>query len=286
MNNKGFAITTILYGTLILFSLLLVSMLGILSTYRGNLEKLIDNDNAARDIVTMTSQNESSYNGCRGLYCGEDGCEYKTSTGDCFEKTESDESTDNEEENDNVDTPNTSKPEFTYTGNSELIEEENGNWKIKFLSSGDLTVNQDISVEVFLVGAGGAGVCGTMSNYDTNTCPGGGGGYHEVFDTSISSGTTYTITVGQANGGKTVAFDVEAKGGGSGSVGSSNGYTGSGGSACYEFEEETGDILYSGRHSVSKETPPANTGRGGVNSGTWYGSVSGSSGIVIIRNVR
>ena len=51
MNNKGFAITTILYGVLILFCLLLGSMLGILSTYRGNLEKLIENNNGPRDII-------------------------------------------------------------------------------------------------------------------------------------------------------------------------------------------------------------------------------------------
>ena len=51
MNNKGFAITTILYGTLILFMLLLVSMLGILSTYKDRLSMLIDNNNGARDII-------------------------------------------------------------------------------------------------------------------------------------------------------------------------------------------------------------------------------------------
>ena len=51
MNNKGFAITTILYGTLILFLLLLVSLLGILSSYKNRLEKLIDNSNGARDII-------------------------------------------------------------------------------------------------------------------------------------------------------------------------------------------------------------------------------------------
>lgn len=51
MNNKGFAITTILYGTLILFLMLLVSMLGILSTYKDRLGKLIDSNNGARDIV-------------------------------------------------------------------------------------------------------------------------------------------------------------------------------------------------------------------------------------------
>ena len=78
MNNKGFAITTILYGTLILFSLLLVSMLGILSTYRENLEKLIENDNAARDIVTMKKQSVSAFENAtkRGLYCVGSECKY------------------------------------------------------------------------------------------------------------------------------------------------------------------------------------------------------------------
>ena len=53
MNNKGFAITTILYGTLILFCLLLISMLGILSTYKKNLEKLINATNGTRDIIKI-----------------------------------------------------------------------------------------------------------------------------------------------------------------------------------------------------------------------------------------
>ena len=55
MNNKGFAITTILYGTLILFLLLLVSLLGILSSYNDRLEMLIENNNGARDIINNTN---------------------------------------------------------------------------------------------------------------------------------------------------------------------------------------------------------------------------------------
>ena len=51
MNNKGFAITTILYGILILFLMLLVSMLGILNTYNDRLEMLIEINNGARDII-------------------------------------------------------------------------------------------------------------------------------------------------------------------------------------------------------------------------------------------
>ena len=51
MNIKGFAITTILYGILILFLMLLVSMLGILNTYNDRMEMLIENNNGARDII-------------------------------------------------------------------------------------------------------------------------------------------------------------------------------------------------------------------------------------------
>ena len=47
MNNKGFAITTILYGTLILFLMLFLSMLGILSSYKDriNMLKFYENNN-------------------------------------------------------------------------------------------------------------------------------------------------------------------------------------------------------------------------------------------------
>ena len=58
MNNKGFAITTILYGTLILFLMLLVSMLGILNTYKDRLEILIDSNNGARDIINSVYESE------------------------------------------------------------------------------------------------------------------------------------------------------------------------------------------------------------------------------------
>lgn len=51
MNNKGFAITTILYGTLVLFLLLLISMLGILSSYKDRLEMLVENNHGARAII-------------------------------------------------------------------------------------------------------------------------------------------------------------------------------------------------------------------------------------------
>ena len=59
MNNKGFAITTILYGTLILFLMLLLSMLGILSTYKDRLSMLIDSSNGARAIISNKEVEET-----------------------------------------------------------------------------------------------------------------------------------------------------------------------------------------------------------------------------------
>ncbi len=85
MNNKGFAITTILYGLLILFCFLLVSLLGIMSTYRGNLERLVENANGSRDSVTMVPNRSYSTfeelkgdaNAKRWLYCFSDNtCRY------------------------------------------------------------------------------------------------------------------------------------------------------------------------------------------------------------------
>ena len=63
MNNKGFAITTILYGVMVLFCLLLVSLLGILSSYRKTQERLVEATNGARDVIngkTVTDSSSSS----------------------------------------------------------------------------------------------------------------------------------------------------------------------------------------------------------------------------------
>ncbi len=79
MNNKGFAITTVLYGTLVLFCLLLVSMLGILSAYKNNLDKLINATNGTKDIIKMEKQDITDLNNAptMGLYCTPTECEYR-----------------------------------------------------------------------------------------------------------------------------------------------------------------------------------------------------------------
>ena len=58
MNNKGFAITTILFGITLVFCMLMVSLLGILSNYRSNLEKLVENTKGARGTIIKTKNTE------------------------------------------------------------------------------------------------------------------------------------------------------------------------------------------------------------------------------------
>ena len=90
MNNKGFAITTIIFGTFVLFLLLLLSMLKLLSNYRKNMEILTENNNGIRDtmmlepIHTNYASKEELLNSInkpklRGLYCFKNNtCEYIT----------------------------------------------------------------------------------------------------------------------------------------------------------------------------------------------------------------
>ena len=56
LNNKGFAITTALYGIMVLFLLLTVSSLGMMGTYKARLDKLTDESDC---IVTIE---------CEGTY--------------------------------------------------------------------------------------------------------------------------------------------------------------------------------------------------------------------------
>lgn len=58
MNNKGFAITTVLYGTFILFLLLMVTMLAIAANYKSKMELLIDHSNGARAVVDLYNKSD------------------------------------------------------------------------------------------------------------------------------------------------------------------------------------------------------------------------------------
>lgn len=80
LNNKGFAITTILFGTMLLFMLLLAALLSILSVYRKNMELLTDGVNGIRDKIEMKAAPYSATNKHRGLYCSGGTCRYYKSS--------------------------------------------------------------------------------------------------------------------------------------------------------------------------------------------------------------
>ena len=125
----------------------------------------------------------------------------------------------------------TELPLFTYTGQHELIDEENGNFRIKFLTSGTLTITKLNSIkngiDVFCVGAGGGAAAKARGA--------GGGGYTKIQkNVAVNKNVEYVITIGGGvtggNGGNTAAFGVTASGG-YGTSGFSGGNGGSGGGA-------------------------------------------------------
>jgi hypothetical protein len=219
--------------------------------------------------------------------------------------------------------PNT---DISYTGNHTAIDDGDGNWRVKFTSSGTLTfLKSPKYIDVFLVGGGGG------NNY------GGGGGGYILTQSSVllTKDTEYPIVIGAggagesngenttvagytANGGKTSddpyggdggdggsgggasSGDYQvtgATGGSNGANGGSTGFATGGtgqGATTKEFGETSGD-LYSGGgggyiNGVGGLGGGGTDSNGGANTGGGAGGStyarSGGSGIVIIRNHR
>lgn len=157
-------------------------------------------------------------------------------------------------------------PEYTYTGESSLINDGSGNWRIKFLTSGTLTMNIDYEIDAFLVGGGssmgGSGYTLTQKNisitkgteYSIVVGDGGSPGNNGTASIFYVDDTTYyTATAGNgANGGSGAGSAGYTYPGGSGGSDGSSGYTYQGkagasgqGTTTREFGESTG-TLYAG----------------------------------------
>lgn len=125
-------------------------------------------------------------------------------------------------------------PEFTYTGQYQLVDDENGDWRIKFLTSGTFTLlsPEILNIDVFLVGGGGGGGAAGYSSskssagysYWYNGGGGGGGGYTKTENFLIRSAENYPISIGSGGnggsdsidgtqGGETQAFNFSVLGG-------------------------------------------------------------------------
>lgn len=148
-------------------------------------------------------------------------------------------------------------PEFTYTGDYEIVNDSDepitvsqGNWKIRFLTSGTLTFTNlngaEDGIDVFLVGGGGGSWYGTWggdSNPNFVPSAAAGGGYTTTKkNISVTVGTQYAISIGAGglggtgdsnesgkNGGNTTAFGATANGGKTGTTKAKGGDGGSGG---------------------------------------------------------
>ena len=129
----------------------------------------------------------------------------------------------------------TGLPRFTYTGQYSFIQDGDGHWRIKFLTSGTLTFsslgNGADGADLFIVGGGGG----------SNTYAGGGGGYTVTLSNiTLETGTSYSIVVGdggsgasgynQAASGESSSAFGNSVSGGSGANSLSGGSGGSGGS--------------------------------------------------------
>ena len=152
---------------------------------------------------------------------------------------------------------------LNYTGECEIISPDNvqttttKNWRIRFKSSGTITLATSIKIDLFLVGGGGAS--------GNSWGGGGGGGYTKtVNNVQLAAGTAYYVTVGE---GGNIS---------NGCNGTRDPYA----TACYGGIAHRGETSKITGGSISYE---AGGGYGGAcTSGAYFGSGQGTC----IRNVE
>ena len=151
---------------------------------------------------------------------------------------------------------------LNYTGNCTVIDDGNGDWRVKFLTTGTLRMSKALDVDIFLVGGGGGGGKGFKRAYNVGIYSyvgwggsGGGGGYTKTYSgINIAASTSYTITIGaggtaQNNGsassfkqGSTVIGTAAGgKAGGTQSAGGAGGSGGGGGGYLVKSTRYAGD---------------------------------------------
>lgn len=114
-------------------------------------------------------------------------------------------------------------PVYTFTGQHSFLDDGDGNWRIKLLSSGVLTwLSGKTKIDLFIVGGGAGG------QSDNAGGSGGGGGYTKtVKGISLEKNQKIQVNIGAGgtsgtNGG-TTSFDDQKVSGGNGKNGGSGG---------------------------------------------------------------
>jgi hypothetical protein len=169
-------------------------------------------------------------------------------------------------------------PQFIFTGSSTFIDDGDGNYRIKFLSSGILNVSRKVVIDAFLVGGGAGGK--RSSNY------GGGGGSGLTLvcpSVALQRGTDYSIVVAATqiaeatDGNTTSAFGCSASGG----TAASAQYGGAGGSGGGSGGQESYQRGAGGSDGASGSGSTPGSGQGtttrefGESTGTLYGGAGG-----------
>lgn len=113
-------------------------------------------------------------------------------------------------------------PDFTYTGEYQLLNEDGGNWKLYLITSGTFNSNVDMLVDICLIGGGQAG---QRSNYVTPGTCGNPGSLLTNKNIVIQAGMQYQVNIGSGGGittaigsfglagGNTEGFGLTALGG-------------------------------------------------------------------------
>lgn len=180
-------------------------------------------------------------------------------------------------------------PTYSYSGSAQLIDDGNYNWRLKLLTSGQLTFSHlgsgASAVDVFLVGGGGGG--GSKTLYYSG---GGGGGYTKTVQRTIQQQSAYQIIIGAggataARGGTTSALNATADGGfGPGEDAYTGGAGGSGGGSGHPSSGATGGAGGSDGNNGAAAYRNGGAGQGtttrefGEASGALYAGGGGGSG--------
>ena len=201
----------------------------------------------------------------------------------------------------------TSLPTFTYTGSYELVTDSDtiiasgnnvaptipneyktytGNWKLRLLSDGNLTINSlpnSSNIDIYLVGGGQGGTKGSKevtSGTMYTTGSGGKGGYRKTYKTvSITFGTSYSVDIG-------VGGESSAKSGGDSTItigsttykASSGERSNTGAEGGYEFDSSSYSKKYGGGGGSGCSVWSYSAYRCSGGSGKDGGGNSGSSG--------
>lgn len=136
--------------------------------------------------------------------------------------------------------------DFSFPAGKYLFASSGDNWELAFTDSGTLSLNKNLTgVDIFVIGAGQAGVTSDSesSNPNPTNHDGGSGGYYKNFYNDSLKAGSYNVRIGQASretssiGDRTATSSDQYKVGGRGAVREVNGENGTAGE--YAFGSST-----------------------------------------------